>query len=67
MADPKPHQGKLVFTLYSLNQTFMTLSLDDLASRVSLADAKEAERHLLEMVVFLNHLFQLTSDYGLLH
>nr|VZI09690.1 unnamed protein product [Spirometra erinaceieuropaei] len=36
--------------IQNLTKTFMTLSLSDLAARVHLSDAAEAERHLLEMI-----------------
>lgn len=33
-----------------LTKTFMTLSLNDMANKVQLPNAKEAERHILNMV-----------------
>uniref|UniRef100_A0A0V0J294 COP9 signalosome complex subunit 3 n=1 Tax=Schistocephalus solidus TaxID=70667 RepID=A0A0V0J294_SCHSO len=36
--------------IQNLTKTFMTLSLSDLAARVHLSDAAEAEHHLLEMI-----------------
>ncbi|KAG5444074.1 COP9 signalosome complex subunit 3 [Clonorchis sinensis] len=38
------------FRIHSLTKTFMTMSLADVASRVKLANAQEAEKYLLEMI-----------------
>ncbi|TGZ59262.1 hypothetical protein CRM22_009177 [Opisthorchis felineus] len=38
------------FRIHSLTKTFMTMSLADVASRVKLTNAQEAEKYLLEMI-----------------
>jgi len=40
-----------------LTQTYLTLSLEDIANTVHLNSAKEAEMHVLQMVVFIMILF----------